>query len=252
MALLNDDGPSSFEDWVGYDSKLLFLSEQENTSVEAKSAYAKQWITSEIRLFILNNSSVTTDQVESSLCRIVVTEPLKRWHAMQTLNLYYDDIASLQANKGHYQRSLQYANRALVAREMLFESGIGFVSRAIPQARLPHIKGEPMNSPAFSLRARSQYSGADGNVGSPSREFWIRSDNGESMAILYEELPEGVIGWNLYLEDGNGQFRSVNSNPISAGTSYLIASSEVTFGSSLIESGQKPDYFLRKNRSLRV
>jgi hypothetical protein len=252
MALLNDEGPSSFEDWVGYDSKLLFLSEQENTSIEIKSEYAKQLIESELLLFLVNNTSVAPQQAQSLLNKVVVSEPLKRWHAMQTLFLYYDDIASVQASKSHFERSLLYSARAGAARTLLFETGIGLVSKAIPQPALPQLNRTPSNAPAFSLRGKTQYLDAEGNVGSPSKEFWIRSEVGDSINISYSELPEGVVGWNLYIEDGNDQFRSINPFVLGFGEAFQISSSDSPLGHYMKDAGQPPDQFIRMNRLLRA
>lgn len=251
MALYNDSGPSFFEDWINYDSKLLILSEQESTSVELKANVAKSEIGSELILFFVKREIVTSLNRERLISNVVVSEPLKRWHAMLTLSLYYEDLAALQANQSHHERGLQFRQRAEAAKVITFETGIGLVDTPIPQPLLPQIQLIDGNVPNFQARARTQFEDAQGRRGAASREFWVSSASGSALSIAYDSLPDKVFGWSLFTQSSDETYRAVNSVPIPAGGSLLLEGSNNPSGEPLRDSGQKPDRYITRNTSRR-
>lgn len=252
MALYSDAGPSLFDDWISYDSKLLILSEQESTSIELKANVAKSEIASELIRFFLKNEIVNSLNRELLVRRVAVTEPLKRWHAMLTLSMYYEDLAALQVNQSSFERALQFKEKAELAKVTTFETGVGMVDRPIPQPLSPKIELSEANVPNFQRKAKTQFENGLGSRGAASREFWVSSTNGSAVSLAYGVLPDEVVGWYLYLQEADETYRAVNSLPIPAGSSLLIDGLSDSSGEMLHESGQTPDRYITLNTSRRL
>jgi len=252
MALFSDDGPSGLSDWLSYDSKLRYLSEQEITSTESKSVLAKSEIESEVTAFLLANIEEPDFRVHEMVKGLVVTEPLKRWHVMHTLQLYYNDLASLQVNGAHQERASYYQTRVLEAKAMLFELGVGLVSTAVPQPGEPIVIKSPGSHETKNKKARTQFFGVTEKPGKASNEFWLSSEGGESIEITYDTLPAGVYGWKLFIEGPAETFFSVTPKNVPAGAKLNISTMPLTLGAALLAEGQEPERYIRSNSLLRL
>ncbi|MCX6609689.1 MAG: hypothetical protein NTW74_02435, partial [Acidobacteria bacterium] len=131
MALLKDQPISCLAEWMAYDSKLSILSEQESTSIEAKSRLAQNEIETQVTSFLLRHSGLSESAARQCLDKVVVTEALSRWHSMLTLSLFYIDLASLQNSTLHREQSRFFEIKAEAAKEQLFETGLGIVNQPI-------------------------------------------------------------------------------------------------------------------------
>ncbi len=219
MALLKDQSITCLTDWMAYDTKLTILSEQESTSIEAKSRLAQNEIETQVTSFLLRQSGLSEFAARQLLSQIVVTEPLARWHSLLTLSLFYADIACLQNNALHRDQARYYELKAEAARMQLFETGVGIVNQPVPKAPVPFVVLVPgSNTPRF-LRARVRFVSPDGAVGALSSEFNLDLTNGETAQLSFTSLPENVAGWLLFLGE--------TSDPLNLATPSALQMNQV-------------------------
>jgi hypothetical protein len=246
MALLNDQLITCLTDWMAYDTKLTILSEQESTSIEAKSRLAQNEIETQVTGFLLRQSGLSEFAARELLSQIVVTEPLARWHSLLTLSLFYTDIACLQNNTLHRDQARYYDLKADAARVQLFETGIGIVYQPIPKAPLPFVVLAPgANAPRF-LRARVRFVSASGAVGALSSEFNLDLTNGETAQLSFASLPANVSGWLLFLGETSDPLYLATTAPVPAGVTVEVTPSLPAIGAPVANpEAQLPDqYFI--------
>jgi hypothetical protein len=251
MALLRDQPISCLTEWMAYDSKLSILSEQESTSIDAKSRLAQNEVETQLTSFLLRHSGLSELAARQLLNQIVVTEPLSRWHTLLTLSLFYVDLAALQNNSLHRDQSRYYENRAEAAREQLYEIGIGIASNPIPKANVPLVISAPgANAPRF-LRARIRYVDFDQAVGALSSEFLLDMTSGESVQVSVDMLPARIAGWLLYLGETSESMLLATPSPIAAGTPVDITPSIPAISApAMNKDAQSPDRFIRFNTEI--
>ncbi len=251
MALLKDQPISCLAEWMAYDSKLSILSEQESTSIEAKSRLAQNEIETQVTSFLLRHSGLSENAARQSLDKVVVTEALSRWHSMLTLSLFYIDLASLQNSTLHRDQSQCFDLKAKAAMDQLFETGLGIVNLPIPKAPIPFIVSNPGTGEPRILRGRIRFQDVDGALGAPSSEFVLDMSSGESMELSVENLPSRVAGWLLYLGESSEPLYKSMPTPISAGLPFLVtAGLPPVNAEEITKPSQLPDRFVRYSTEL--
>lgn len=246
MALLKDQPISCLTEWMAYDSKLSILSEQESTSIEAKSRLAQNEIETQVTSFLLRQSGLSENASRQLMDKVVVTEPLSRWHSLLTLSLFYVDLASLQNSTLHRDQSRYYEAKAEAARDQLFETGLGIVNQPIPKAPLPLVVTSAGSNPQRFLRARVRYVDVDGSLGAVSTEFLLDMTDGESIQISMDSFPTRVTGWLLYLGETSESLVLATPAPLASGAVFTITPAVPAINASpLNKEAQSPDRFIR-------
>jgi len=251
MALLRDQSISCITDWMSYDSKLSILSEQESTSIEAKSRLAQNELETQIVSFLLRQSGLGEHAARHIMDQIVVTEPLSRWHALLTLSLFYVDLASLQNSALHRDQARYYELKADAARGQLFDIGLGVVAFPIPKAPVPSIAFGPGNGTPRFLRARIRFVDVDGAFGALSSEFLLDMTGGESVQITVDNLPPRVVGWHLYLGETSESMVLATLNPVAAAAVLEITEDMPPIQTvAMPRDAQSPDRFIRHSTEI--
>jgi hypothetical protein len=245
MALLKDQPITCLTDWIAYDTKLTILSEQESTSIEAKSRLAQNEIETQVTSFLLRQSGLSDFAARDLLSQIVVTEPLARWHSLLTLSLFYSDIACLQNNTLHRDQARFYDLKAEAARIQLFETGVGIVNQPIPKASLPFVVLVPgPNAPRF-LRAQVRFVADTGAVGALSSEFNLDLTNGESAQLSFASLPDNVSGWLLFLGETSDLLLQATPSPVAAAVNVDVTPGLPALGAPVANpEAQLPDRYI--------
>jgi hypothetical protein len=251
MALLIDQPISCLTDWMAYDTKLSILSEQESTSIEAKSRLAQNEIETQITSFLLRQSGLSENVARQTLNKVVVTEALSRWHSLLTLSLFYIDLASMQNSALHRDQSRYFEAKAEAAQYQLFETGLGIVNQPIPKAPVPLVITSAGNNPQRFLRARIRFVDVDGGVGALSAEFLLDMTAGEAIELSVGALPERCIGWLLFLGESSEAMFLATTTPVEAGTSFEITSDiPATDAPAMNREAQSPDRYIRHTTEL--
>jgi hypothetical protein len=250
MALLNEETISCLADWIAYESKLMVLSAQESASVEKKGELARNEIRTEVLAFLARNTSLADAAIRRLVDQVHVSEAVRRWHIYLTLSLYYSDLASLQASVLHREQSKYFELRADEARDQAFTTGLGIVSDPIPPATEPLILLPAETDMDRLVRGRVRFLNAAGAEGAASAEFPVPMAVAGIVTLRFDEVPEGVESWRLYLAEDSDVFSSLAVNGFAAGFNVVLPPAFETVGPQLRNSGQMPDRYIRYSRNL--
>jgi hypothetical protein len=251
MALLKDQPISCLTDWMAFDSKLSILSEQESTSIEAKSRLAQNEIETQVTSFLLRQSGLSESASRQLLDKVVVTEPLSRWHSLLTLSMFYIDVASLQSSALHREQAKYYESKAEAASSQLFETGVGVVYQPIPKAPTPLVVSGEGSNPQRFLRGRIRFVDLDGGVGALSDEFLLDMTAGENIELSLDSLPSRILGWILFLGESSDSLRESIVSPVPAGTAVTITPDMPNVSAPFVrKAAQSPDRFIRYTTEL--
>lgn len=251
MALIKDQPISCLSDWMAYDTKLTILSEQESTSIEAKSRLAQNEIETQVTSFLLRQSGLSEGPARNLLDKVVVTEALSRWHSLLTLSLFYVDLAALQNSTLHRDQSRYYETKADAAREQLFDTGVGVINYPIPKAPAPSIVYAAGVNPQRFLRGRIRFVDADGAVGALSQEFNLDMTAGEDIELTVAHLPVRVTGWLLFVGETSDSLQLASTTAFGAGVPvHVTAEMPPIDAPEMSKEAQGPDRFIRYTTEL--
>ena len=97
MALFTDGPMNGAADLQNYESAILDVAAVERIDLSAKAVLAQQEIATEVTLFLMRRFPLqeyplaTPVRQKIGVSDVVVTEPLRRWHAHKTLAMVYRD-----------------------------------------------------------------------------------------------------------------------------------------------------------------
>lgn len=251
MALLKDQPISCLAEWMAYDTKLSILSEQEVTSIEAKSRLAQNEIETQVTSFLLRHSGLSENVARQATEKVVVTEALSRWHSMLTLSLFYIDLASLQNSALHRDQSRFFETKAEAAKDQLFDVGLGIVNQPLSKAPSPLLISGPGSGAQRILRGRIRFIDFDGAVGTPSPEFILDMSGGEAIELSVATLPSPAAGWLLYLGETSEPLYLSTPDAIAAGVTFIVTSDLPPLNGEVMNNqSQRPDRFIRYSTEL--
>jgi hypothetical protein len=167
-----------------------------------------------------------------------------------TLSLYYSDLASLQASLLHREQSKYFELRADEARDQAFATGLGLVSNPVPAGTKPTILAPAEADMSRLVRGRVRFMNAAGVEGSPSAEFPIPMAMAGSVSLRFDELPEDVTSWRLYLAEDSDSFVSLNDDGFAAAENVTLPPWFTSTGPDLGAGAQMPDRYIRYSRNL--
>src|SRR5260370_23923411 len=132
------DGPiHTSGELQNYDTAILNVASTEGIDVTSKGILAQEEIATELLLFLNRNSNFDPQYLvrrRIGVGDVVLTPPLRRWHAYETLALVYRDAYNNQLNDRYQGKWKEYAEFASNAAETLFEAGFRPMHITRPQA----------------------------------------------------------------------------------------------------------------------
>jgi len=201
MALFTD-GISTIQDLLSQDSSILVTAQTENIDLSTKLALAQEDIG--IELVTLLQRSETYDwqfwlQPNPQLNNIVVTPPLLRWHAFQTLTSVYQDAYNNQLNDRYKGKRDQFQQLAVWAMKKLIQTGVGIVSDPLPQASPPQLTAIPGGQPAMTYYASVSWLNIEGEEGQVGSSSSLTAGAGTVLAVQPLSAPINAVCWNVYV-----------------------------------------------------
>ncbi len=240
MALFTDGMVNSVEQLMAYDSGVLETARTEEIELTIKLKLAWEELGIDLKRYFVERG-----KGELRLEQVVVTEPLRKCHAFRSLALAYRDAAHRQRNDRYRERWWEWEKRAAWAWEALLETGVGVVERPIPRASSPRVDLAPGPTPAATYCVQTTWVNAVGEEGAPSEEVLVSAASGEGLVVVPREVPEGVVGWNVYVGYAGAGARRQNSALLEPGQRWVQAGVILTEGRQPGD-GQSPDYYLRR------
>jgi hypothetical protein len=151
MALFTDGNISTIEDLTAHDSGVMGIAAGEGIDLTRKLALAQEEIGVELAAMMPRLDPYGTQLAQSGLANVVVTAPLRLWHAFHTLEMVYRDAYNNQLNDRYRGKWEQYRELSGWAMQKLLETGVGMVADPVPQAAAPQlgvVPGEPGSTEA--------------------------------------------------------------------------------------------------------
>ena len=125
MALFVDGEISSLQDLRNHETSILDLASSEVIDLGSKLVLAQNDLAIELAGFLERNQETAR---WSGVQHVVITEALRVWHTLHTLELTYRDVANTQVIERYSAKLVLYSELARGARKRLFEGGVGLVS----------------------------------------------------------------------------------------------------------------------------
>jgi len=245
MALFNDGTIASQEDLRAYESSVLEMASTEGVDLTAKRELAQRELAVEIVRVLTELTAVDTAPPAVALDQVVVTEPMRQWHATQTLTLSYRDAFHNQLNDRYESKWKEYERQSGFKAAQLFETGLGIAIAPIGKAAAPATIAAPGILANGVYEIRVTWQNASGQEGAPSERVLFASNNGEVPAVTVGAAPSGAVSWNVYAAPLDGISTKQNTVALGIGETWTMPAAGLLPGTPLPE-GQSPDYYLRQ------
>jgi hypothetical protein len=252
MALFTDGPINEAIDFQNYENAILSVANTEQIDLGGKSALAQGEIASELELFLLRRFR-QPDLVWSVTFRrtigvgdVVVTDPLRRWHALKTLALVYRDAYNNQLNDRYKGKWTEYEQLAKGSAETYFQIGVGLVSGPIAKAALPTLSTTPGTGPAATYYVAVAWANSTGQFGAASEVAQLTTATGQQLVVAAVTPPPNAAGWNAYVGASPETTSLQNSSVIALGSTWTLTA-EPQAGA-FPSNGQQPTWFLVDQR----
>jgi|SRR5579872_3506471 len=245
MALFTDGPIHASGELQAYDTNVLTVASTEGIDLTSKIRLAQDEIATELLLTLRRNA--TNDprrhiRTRIGLGDIVVTAPLKRWHAYKTLELVYRDAYNNQLNDRYQGKRTEYKQLSRNAAETLFEAGVGMVHHPVPKAGPPVVTSVTANVSGMQYYVRISWINTLGQEGAVSDLAQITTDNGSSVTIGSPNTPTEIGYWNVYAGTDPHLPCRQNNTPLPAGATWTPLPAGLTAGPTPGE-GQAPEWW---------
>src|SRR5579862_899681 len=201
--LLSDGNPNASTDLQVYEMAILDVAHTEGIDLDVKLTLATEEISEDV-LDVLLDHTRSTVFPESNQRRVrgvtdvVVTLPMKRWHALHTLAVVYRDAFNNQLNDRYQAKWQEYGRLAKDARERTLKLGIGLALNPIPQAGEPVLGSVGGAGAGGTFYVQVSWVSSLGQEGAPSEATATGVTAGTNLTVQAVDPPSGVTGCNVY------------------------------------------------------
>ena len=248
MALFTDGPVNGAADLQNYESGILNVASTEGIDVSVKSALAQSEIATELTLFLRRRFQMADFQWTITVHRtigledVVVTDPLRQWHAYKTLAFVYHDAYNNQLNDRYQGKWKTYAQLAKDSSRSFFQIGVGLVAGPIPKAPLPTLSTVVGTGGDGTFYVATTWRVDSGEQGSPSDMTRMTVGAGQQLVVGTGKAPANVTGWNAYVGVTPDSVTLQNTAPVAIGNTW-------TMTAGIIQGvppgdGQTPTWFL--------
>ena len=202
MALLMDGSPNTVEKLKAIESSIADVALIEMIDVDIKMDLALEEISESLMVYLIQLGTQDPQSLvrrQIGVSTVVVTAPLRRWHAMQTIALVYRDAYHNQLNERYLAKWKYFNGVAADARRTLLETGLGLVNQAVLKAMEPVVGIAVGQWSPGTYVVRIAWVNSLGQVGSPSEATTIDLSVGSGPTVTAPTGPSGVAGWNVYI-----------------------------------------------------
>jgi len=258
--LLSDGNPNASLDLQAYEMAILGLANVEGIDLDVKLTLAAEEISEDV-LDILLDHTRSTIFPESNLRRargvtdVVVTAPMKRWHALHTIEMVYRDAFNNQLNDRYQVKWQEYGRLARDARERTIKLGIGLVLTPIPQADAPvlgFVSGSGAGGTFYVQVAWLSNTGlsATGQLGAPCDVTATGLTAGTHLTVQAVNPPAVATGYNVYAGSSADSLALQNLAVVPVGEVFEMPDSGLIAGVAP-GAGQVPDVYIVGGAMLR-
>jgi hypothetical protein len=249
MSLFTDGTISTSEDLRVYESSILEVANTEGIELEAKLQLAQREIGVQLGAMLSQQrgNGVPSRQLQN----IVVTEPLRQWHALHSLSVIFRDAYNSQLNERYLGKWREYSEHASRAADLLMATGVGMVSQPVDKARAPFCKAVTGGQlPETTYYVQVAWISTAGATGAASNVISLPCPGGNLLTVKAVAPPAGAAGWFLYLGISADQMLQQNVSPLSTGVTWIEPASGAS-GTDAGIVGQQPEFYMTLQQRLR-
>lgn len=243
MALLIDGCINHLEDLRAQDSSILQVGSDERIDLPAKLRLAEDEIKSGLEAFLREEGGCRVEQV-------LVTEPLKRWHRLRTLELAYRDAYFSQLNDRYGGRWKEYAREAAAARREYFEGGVAIVNQPLRRPEAVEAVTGAGNAPAANYWFQATSVGQGYVESAPTVITAVQAEEGHTISVRVSGLPAEAYGWHLYAGHALEKLILQTQLPLPAGEAWELPAAGLFTTGRRPGTGQGADRFVSRTRLL--
>ena len=187
MALFTDGPISTIEELAGHDSQLLNVATVEGINVTTKSVLAQEELGIELET-LLERWLVS---------KVVVTPPMRLWHAYLTLEMVYQDAYNNQLNDRYANKRDEFRDLARWAMDRLIRLGVGLVEHPVPKAAAPAVTVTPGPLADGTYYVTMSWVNEAGEEGAAADAASVTTAS-STFVVTPQRAPEVAAGWNVY------------------------------------------------------
>lgn len=237
MALFTDGNISTIDDLSAHDTGLMGVAGVEGIDLTRKLALAQEEIGVELMALLPRIEAAAARNSGSpalGLENVVVTGPLRLWHAFHSLELVYRDAFNNQLNDRYKGKWEQYRELAGWAAGKLLETGIGVSPEPLAQAEAPRLSAVACGTPSeeTAYYARVAWTNARGEEGAAGPWNLLVVPAGMALSVEAVNPPVNAAGWNVYVGLAADEQTLQNTVPLPVGAPWLQAGA--------VETGRRP------------
>lgn len=253
MALFTDGGISTIADLLAYESEILDVAATEGIDLTIKLGLAKQELGIELQAFLAGRQQFTptlfVEDVPFALHKILITDPLHKWHTFQALALVYRDAYHRQLNDRYQGKWQEYESLAGWAKDMLFQGGVAVTEDPVSKADKPDLSTVPGSLAAATYFVQVSWRNSAGDEGSPSEIAVLSTTDGTLLVVTPLHQPANVASWNVYAGFSGTDLTLQNDAPLAVGQPWTEPASGLKQGRRK-GAAQAPQYYIKTGRTL--
>jgi hypothetical protein len=247
MALLTDGYLTTVAELQGIDAAVLDVARVERIDVEKKLSAASLEVELRIKKFVLDHGldgRIRGADGEVDTSRVVATAGVKRWHALEALAMVYSDAYFSQLNDRYQAKWEHFRRESDRAKDLLFSTGIGGVSRGVKRAGQPVVTGNGFLGAEETYFISVAWRNESGVEGAPSVP--VAYTSAEMPRVSAPEGSEPGWTFQVYAGTSDGTMKRQNEVPLAPGTQWMMTLGLVA--GEPMGDGQRPEFYLRRER----
>jgi hypothetical protein len=255
MALFTDGPIISTADLQRYENGILGVASVEGIDLGGKIGLAQEEIANQVLRFLIRRTPLRdgldlqwTFRRRRDVSDVVVTDPLRQWHAQKALAMIYRDAYNNQLNDRYQGKWAEYEQLAKASSQTYFQIGVGVSADPISKAAVPILSTMPGIGSARTFYVAVTWVNLAGQEGSASDISQITTSEGQQLVITPVNSPANAMGWNAYVGTSPETIGLQNSVPIAANASWTLTLA-VQRGV-LPGEGQSPTWFFVEYREI--
>lgn len=241
MALLMDGGLSTLEDLRAQDSGVLDVAHVEGIDVTAKLALAEREIALEVERVLRQEQAGAVEQV-------LVTDAVRRWHVLLSLEMVYRDAYFSQLNDRYGGRWRAYESESRRAAQRVLDGGIPMTRHPLARPAGVTAMVTPGVAPESTYWVQATFVDGQGKESAPSVMQTVFAPDQHGLAARVSDVPAGVSGWNLAIGLAPDAMKRQNASPLALDAEWTMGLSGLSdYGAGPVEN-ETPEYYVERRR----
>jgi len=248
MALWKDGSTPKIVDLTRYERGIIGVASVESIDLQDKMDLARLEVGTCLKRLLESRRYVTS--IDQTLSEVVITEPLARWVTMLALSLAYREAHFSNLSERYKGKWGEYRLQAAAARDELFLSGVGCVSRPLCRPSTPTVAVMAGQAPPNTYYVAASWQDSSGNESEVSEiSVAVLSEPGSSVEVSLQAPPSLAVAWNIYAGLSDSQVERQNSAPLNLTDRWVMPLTGLVAGPEP-SSGQLPDHYVRETNYL--